>query len=242
LAGETLFISDLHLDSSRPNVVDLFRRFAAQCHGADALYVLGDLFEAWVGDDEDGPVADAVAGALHGVADAGTPVFVLHGNRDFLMGAGFAARSGATLLPDPTRIDLYGEAVLISHGDALCTDDIEYQQLRRLLRDPHWQADFLAKGLAERRAMAVALRQQSREATQAKAEDIMDVNQEAVARMMREHAVVRLIHGHTHRPAMHEFDLDGTPAWRIVLGDWYDQGSVLSCSARGCELRRLPLS
>lgn len=241
MPGETLFISDLHLDRERPEVVALFQQFATRCRDADALYILGDLFEAWIGDDEDTDLANLVCETLRGVGAAGTPVFVMRGNRDFLMGEGFTARSGATLLPDPTRIDLYGETVLLTHGDQLCTDDVDYQRLRSMLHDPAWQADFLGKDLAERRAMAAALRARSREAIQAKAEFIMDVNQDAVARCMREHGVLRMIHGHTHRPAVHDFDLDDRSARRIVLGDWYEQGSVLRCTERGCALSPLEL-
>jgi len=242
VSGATLFISDLHLDGARPEIVALFERFVDGCRGADALYILGDLFEAWVGDDDDSPLGTTVCAALHRLTQAGTPVFVMHGNRDFLLGEDFAERSGCTLLPDPVRIELYGESVLLSHGDMLCTDDTEYQRFRALVRNPDWQGQFLAKPLAERRAMAAALRQQSREATRAKAEYIMDVNQDAVLGTLHRHGVARLIHGHTHRPAVHEFEVDGKPARRIVLGDWYEQGSVLRCSDGGYELRRLPLS
>jgi UDP-2,3-diacylglucosamine hydrolase len=224
----TLLISDLHLDEARPHIVDLYTSLlAGEARRADALYILGDLFEAWIGDDDDAPLPARVAQATSALRDSGVPVYFMHGNRDFLLGADYAARAGMTLLTDPTVIEFGGEQVLLMHGDTLCTDDAEYQKFRALVRDPRWQQSFLAKPLAERRAFATQARGESRKHTTMAAADIMDVNQNAVETAMRAHGVRRLIHGHTHRPATHRFDLDGQPAQRIVLGDWYEQDSVL---------------
>lgn len=235
-----LFISDLHLDPARPHITELFRDFlAGEARGAKALYVLGDLFEAWVGDDDDGELAGQVADALAGLAGAGVPVHLMHGNRDFLIGATYAARCGATLLADPSVEIIGGEPTLLMHGDTLCTDDREYQRFRARVRAPEWQEEFLALPLDERRDIARRMRDASREHTAGAPEAIMDVNQDAVKAAMREHGVRRLIHGHTHRPAIHALDLDGEPAERIVLGDWYEQGSVLRCDESGCRLETL---
>lgn len=239
----TAFISDLHLDPERPAITELFLDFlAGPVRSGDALYILGDLFEAWVGDDDDAPALQPVLEGLAACTNAGLPVFVMTGNRDFLLGEGFAARTGCRLLPDPSVVDLYGEPTLLMHGDALCTDDLEYQQFRHLVRDAGWQRQFLAKPLVERRRMAAGLRETSRQRTARKALEIMDVNQDAVLSALHEHRVRRLIHGHTHRPATHELTVDGTAATRIVLGDWYEQGSVLWCDPTGCRLQALALN
>lgn len=238
----TLFISDLHLCAERPHITRLFLDFLARdAVAAEALYILGDLFEYWIGDDglNPGDSADSefgeIAAALRRVSDAGVPIYVQHGNRDFLLGEQFCVATGCRLLADPTVIDLYGELTLLMHGDLLCTDDREYQQVRRQVRDPRWIAQFLARTRAEREALVRGYRAQSQAVTQAKEADIMDVNAGAVSAAMSEHGVRRLIHGHTHRPAIHE-----TPSGkRIVLGDWYEQGSVLICDATTCELRGL---
>ncbi len=225
----TLFISDLHLDEARPQIVDLFVDFlAGEARLADALYILGDLFESWIGDDDDAALPARVADALRTLRDSGVPIAFMHGNRDFLLGVDYAARAGMTLLPDPMVIgDLHGERTLLMHGDTLCTDDIEYQKFRVLVRNPEWQQQFLAKPLQERRAFAAQARGESRKHTSMAKAEIMDVNSAAVIAAMRGHDVHRLIHGHTHRPATHRFDLDGRTAERIVLGDWYEQSSVL---------------
>jgi UDP-2,3-diacylglucosamine hydrolase len=225
----TLFISDLHLDASRPQIVGLFEQFLrTDARSAQALYILGDLFESWIGDDDDSALATSVAEALHETARRGVAVYFMHGNRDFLLGADYARRARMTLLADPQIIELEGERTLIMHGDTLCTDDVEYQKFRALVRDPRWQAQFLAKPLAERRAFAAQARGESRKHTAMTQAEIMDVNADAVASAMRTHRVRRLIHGHTHRPATHRFELDGQTAERIVLGDWYEQSSVLT--------------
>jgi len=239
----TLFISDLHLDPARPAITALFRDFlATRASDAEALYILGDLFEAWVGDDDDLPDNRAVCASLRQCADGGTPVYVMHGNRDFLLGERFAQDCGVTLLGDPAVIDLYGVPTLLMHGDLLCTDDADYIALRDQVRDPAWQADLLARPLPERQAIARDMRNASRQQTAGKPESIMDVNGESVIDYMTEHDTVQLIHGHTHRPAIHSLELAGRSAQRIVLGDWYEQGSLLACTAAGCELQGLPVT
>lgn len=238
----TLFISDLHLDSRRPAITALLLDFLGQrARSADALYILGDLFEAWIGDDDDAPLAGDIADALKRLARAGVPIYFVHGNRDFLLGADYAARAGLRLLPEASVIDLYGTATLIMHGDTLCIDDTAYQAFRTKVRDPAWQRQVLALPLGQRRAMASQLRETSREATRLKAEDITDVNSQAVTEAMRSFGVRHLIHGHTHRPARHTLRLGGLPAERWVLGDWYEQGSVLECTPQGWCLQPLPL-
>ena len=238
----TLFISDLHLDPERPAVTELFLDFLdTRARAADAVYILGDLFEAWVGDDDTSPMNLAVCEGLKKCATSGTPVYIMHGNRDFLLGAQFAAASGATLLGDPALIDLYGTPALLMHGDLLCTDDSEYMAFRAMVRDTEWQSELLSKSLEERQLLAREMRNRSREQTGGKPESIMDVNTEAVIKIMTEHKVQRLIHGHTHRPVIHELVISGKPAQRIVLGDWYEQGSLLECTASGCRLEVLAL-
>ena len=239
----TLFISDLHLEPTRPAITTLFLDFLEQrARRAEALYILGDLFEAWIGDDDDADIGRTVAAALRTLTDQGVPTFFLHGNRDFLLGERFAAASGIQLLPESMVIELGGERVLLLHGDTLCTDDVEYQAFRTQVRDPAWQARTLALPLAQRRALAGQLRETSRQATRQKAADITDANPTAVDQALRAHGVHRLIHGHTHRPALHDWTLDGQAARRAVLGDWYDQGSVLVCDAAGWRLEFFPLS
>lgn len=238
----TLFISDLHLDPTRPAVTTLFLEFLQQrATAAMALYILGDLFEAWIGDDNDEDLGIEVASALKALTQQGTPVYFIHGNRDFLLGEDFAAASGIQLLPESKVIELYGIPTLIMHGDILCTDDVEYQLFRAKVRSREWQTQLLARSLAERRQIAKQLRDGSQKATRQKPAEITDVAPKTVIRVMREHGVRHLIHGHTHRPAIHRFNIDGEPAQRIVLGDWYEQGSVLSCDPTGCRLEGLPL-
>jgi UDP-2,3-diacylglucosamine hydrolase len=233
----TLFISDLHLDDSRPAATEAFLAFLdREARDAEALYILGDLFEYWLGDDAPTPVGQSVAPALRAIADAGVPIYFTHGNRDFLLGEAYAEASGMKLLAEEHVVDLYGAPTLLLHGDTLCTDDVQYQQVRRMLRDPAWQADFLEKTPGERVAAALKAREMSAEYKDGVAMDIMDVNAAAVSDAFARHGVRHMIHGHTHRPAVHDTD-DGQ---RIVLGDWYDQGSVLSLSAEGYRLDALP--
>jgi UDP-2,3-diacylglucosamine hydrolase len=236
-----LFVSDLHLDPARPAITRLFLDFlAGEARAAEALYVLGDLFEAWVGDDDPGEPGASVCAALKALSDSGVPVFLMRGNRDFLYGQAMAARSGATLLPDPCVVDLHGVPTLLMHGDLLCTDDVAYQAFRRQVRDPAWQATFLAQPLAARQAFAAKARAASQQHQQGVSEAITDVTPAAVEDVMTRHGVTRLIHGHTHRPAIHALEIAGRRARRIVLGDWYDQGSVLRLDGDGLSLDALP--
>ena len=237
----SLFIADLHLDDSRPQITSLFEQYLAgdEVRAADALYILGDLVEAWIGDDDDAELPRRIARATRAVRAAGVPVYFMVGNRDFLLGEAFAERAGFTLLDDSTVHDLYGTPTLLMHGDVLCTDDVAYQAVRRNVRTPEWKAQVLAMPLDARRAFAAQARQDSRAHTGSTQETIMDVNAGAVAEAMRKAGVSRLIHGHTHRPAVHPFDLDGQTAERIVLGDWYEQGSVLRIASDELELRML---
>ncbi|MFN2338092.1 MAG: UDP-2,3-diacylglucosamine diphosphatase [Gammaproteobacteria bacterium] len=235
-----LFISDLHLDPTRPRVSDLFLDFlAGEARAAAALYILGDLFEAWIGDDDPEPEHARVIAGLRATVDSGVPIFVMHGNRDFLLGDEFARRSGVQRLPDSVVIELFGTPTLLLHGDTLCTDDRAYQDFRAMVRDARWQRDFLAKPIHERQTIARQLRETSQRATREKPEYITDVNAAAVADCMRAAGVRQLIHGHTHRPAVHDFELDGQAARRIVLGDWYEQGSLLRCTSAACRLEIL---
>ena len=237
----TLFISDLHLDAERPEIGEQFLAFAAgEARDADALYILGDLFESWVGDDDPNPHYAAMKAAIRGVSDAGVPVYFMHGNRDFMIGDGFAAETGVRILEDPTVVDLYGESVLLSHGDAWCTDDVEYQNVRAMTRNPQWQAAMLEKPLEVRLAIAAGARAESQARNAMLPEEIMDVNPGAIRDAMREHGVRTILHGHTHRPAVHRFELDGDDATRIVLGDWYDHGSVVRWDTGGYSLDEMP--
>lgn len=208
---------------------------------ATALYILGDLFEYWAGDDDIEDVHHRpVVEAMHVLVDSGTALYVMHGNRDFLMGPRFAAASGAIILPDPIIIDLYGKSAVLTHGDKLCTDDVEYQYFRSVVREPKWQRDFLDLPLQQRKAQIEELRSRSEQAKSYKDEAIMDVNTEAVASFLREHGLPPLlIHGHTHRPGRHLLELDGKHCERIVLADWGDTGSVLECNEDGCTVQEL---
>jgi UDP-2,3-diacylglucosamine hydrolase len=212
---------------------------AGEARQAQALFVLGDLFEAWVGDDEPGEPGASVCAALKALADSGVPVFLMRGNRDFLFGPGIAARCGATLLPDPCVVDLHGRPTLLMHGDLLCSDDTAYQAFRRQVRDPAWQANFLAQPLAARQAFAAQARAASKQHLQGMSETITDVTPATVEAVMARHGVDRLVHGHTHRPAIHAMTVHDRPATRVVLGDWYEQGSVLRVDADGAALSAL---
>ena len=237
----TLFIADLHLDASRPQITALFERYLAsdKVRHADALYILGDLVEAWIGDDDDAELVQRIASAVRAVRDAGVPVYFMAGNRDFLLGDEFARRAGMTLLDDGVVHVIHGRPTLLMHGDVLCTDDLAYQAVRQQVRTPAWKAQILSLSLEARRAFATKAREDSRAHTGATLESIMDVNADAVNQALRNAGVTRLIHGHTHRPAVHALELDQQPAQRIVLGDWYEQGSVLRVDHKGVELRGL---
>lgn len=237
----TLFISDLHIDAEHPAIAAQFLRFLrAQAAQAEALYILGDLFESWIGDDAaDSAQAEAMAG-LKSLTAAGVPCFVMHGNRDFLLGPQFCALTGASLLPDPLLLTLYGQRLLVMHGDALCTDDAAYQRLRATVRDSDWQREFLALTVARRRVIAGAARSGSRAHTAALEYSVADVNADSVATALRASGQSTLLHGHTHRPAVHALEVDGRPCSRIVLGDWHAMGSVLRWDRGGPELLSLP--
>jgi len=229
-----LFISDLHLTAGDAETTARFVEFmAGPARAARELYILGDLFEAWIGDDDDDPRLAPIVAALRDLTRAGVACALMHGNRDFLLGPRFCAATGARLLGDYERITLNGQPVLLTHGDLLCTDDTRYMTLRAELRSAGWQRDFLARPLEERRQIASDLRQLSATEIAAKDDYIMDVNQAAVERTMREHDVTLLVHGHTHRPAVHRFDLDGREAARIVLGAWYHEPSIVRWTAAG---------
>lgn len=236
----TLFISDLHLDASRPQITRLFVEFVRdEATRANALYILGDLFEAWIGDDCYDETATQVADALAHLHLHDVPCFYIHGNRDFLLGDAYARRAHMTLLPDPCVIEIEGERVLLMHGDTLCTDDAPYQAFRAQAHSPAWQRAFLARPIAERQAFAEQARAESKRYTRSVDDAITDVNADAVHTAMRRHGVQRLIHGHTHRPAVHRIDYIEALAQRIVLGDWYAQGSVLRAGDGGWALSAL---
>jgi UDP-2,3-diacylglucosamine hydrolase len=236
----TLFISDLHIDASRPAILEQFLAFLqTEARHAEALYILGDLFESWIGDDAPDPAQSEAIAGLRTLTSHGVPCFVMHGNRDFLLSRQFCEASGAQLLPDPLLITLYGEPVLVMHGDALCTDDRAYQRLRATVRDADWQRQFLALSIAARRALAGAARAGSQAHTQAMQHSITDVNPDSVALALRAAGTSTLLHGHTHRPAIHALEVDGRPRTRIVLGDWYDQGSLLRWDHDGPQLQSL---
>ena len=234
----TLFISDLHLSADHPHSIAAFQRFIATlAPQAEVLYILGDLFEYWAGDDDrHDPFHAQVVSALHDLSKRGIKIFLMHGNRDLLMGDALAKAAGATLLDDPTLLELYGTPTLISHGDKLCIDDVEYQQFRAQVHDAGFQKNFLAQPLAARKVYIEQLRQHSTTAKQSKDSAIMDVNIDAVAALLREHNYPRLIHGHTHRPKRHEHVVDGHSCERWVLSDWDQQASALRCDAQGCRV------
>ena len=239
-AAHTLFASDLHLDSEAPWAIDAFLAFlAGPARDADSLYLLGDLFEAWVGDDDDNPDNARACDGLKRLTAAGTQVYAIHGNRDFLLGESFETRTGVKLLPDPVSLELHGVPTLLSHGDVFCTDDLPYQELRSIVRRPGWQRRFLSLPLATRRELATAARAGSKAHTERQVPVLMDVNPEAVTRAMRATGARRLVHGHTHRPAIHRFDVDGAPAERVVLAPWYEAASCVAIDSEG--VREVPL-
>lgn len=227
----TWFISDLHLEVTRPAITRALGHFLLERRDCDALYILGDLFDAWIGDDDDAPLVQEVADMLRRFTAAGPSLYLMQGNRDFLLGREFCRRVGARLLQDPSVVNLYGEPTLLMHGDSLCTGDVEYQKFRQTTRSAAWQRELLARPLEDRRQLARELRALSREANSNKAEDIMDVTPEEVERAMLDREVRQLIHGHTHRPARHEHAA-GT---RWVLGDWEERGWCIE--ARPGQLR-----
>jgi len=237
-----LLISDLHLQEQRPDITRAFLDLlSGRARQAEALYILGDFFEAWIGDDAMTPFQRSICQALRQLSDSGTQVLLMHGNRDFLIGKAFCKAAGCTLLPDPCVVELAGEPVLLMHGDTLCTQDVAYMKLRRYLRNPLtlWLLRHLP--LSTRHKLARKLRSESRAQTRLKASDIVDVTLDEVPRQMAAHGVRTLIHGHTHRPAVHELLVEGQPARRIVLGDWDRSGWVLQADEHGLQLDSFPI-
>ncbi|MDP1932124.1 MAG: UDP-2,3-diacylglucosamine diphosphatase [Gammaproteobacteria bacterium] len=244
---KSLFISDLHLDSDNSVITASFLNFlSTRAVGCESLYILGDLFEVWVGDDDHNHLTDTVANALSALSAAGSRVYLMHGNRDFLLGSDYAARCGATLLEEPAIIDCHGQRVLLIHGDSLCTRDTDYMKFRKMVRSERWQNEFLDKSLVERHMIAQQARQQSKEHNSNKASDIMDVTHQEVLNLLHEKQVNTLVHGHTHRPAVHTIRLQDpinghNEAVRIVLGSWDSKGWVLEFTEAGFDLKYFPL-
>ena len=237
----TLFIADLHLQTEEPAITAGFLRFLrGEAKSADALYILGDLFEAWIGDDDPNPLHREMAAAIHALVDSGVPCYFIHGNRDFLIGKRYARESGMTLLPEEQVLDLYGRKVLIMHGDTLCTDDIGYLAFRAKVHTPWIQKVFLALPLFIRNRIAARMRAGSKAANSSKSMTIMDVNPQAVVRVMEKHDVQWLIHGHTHRPDVPSLIANGQPAPRVVLGAWHTEGSMVKVTPEGVELIAFP--
>ena len=237
----TLFIADLHLQTEEPAITAGFLRFLrGEAKSADALYILGDLFEAWIGDDDPNPLHREMAAAIHALVDSGVPCYFIHGNRDFLIGKHYARESGMTLLPEEQVLDLYGRKVLIMHGDTLCTDDTGYLAFRAKVHTPWIQKVFLALPLFIRNRIAARMRAGSKAANSSKSMTIMDVNPQAVVRVMEKHDVQWLIHGHTHRPDVHSLIANGQPAHRVVLGAWHTEGSMVKVTPEGVELIAFP--
>lgn len=236
-----LFVSDLHLSSTRPGINRIFFDFLRKpASEASDLWILGDLFEYWIGDDDLlDPLNKQVIEALARCAGAGTRIHLMHGNRDFLLGPGFERASGAHLVDDPIEIDLFGARTLLTHGDTLCTDDHDYMAFRAQVRADSWQREFLAQPLAKRKEQVESLRARSEAEKSRKAPEIMDVNRSAVEALLRRHGYPRLIHGHTHRPARHEHRVDDHVCERWVLPDWYETGGVLVCDASGCRFEKV---
>lgn len=239
LMSQTLFISDLHLNADEPATVLRFERFCRDiAPGSDAIYILGDFFEYWAGDDDAcAPFNAQIVSLLQQLSAQVGAVYLSHGNRDFLLGEAFAKEAGVILLPDPTLVDLYGRQAILTHGDALCTDDLAYQQFRAMVRNPQWQTQFLTQPLTVRKAIAEDLRRKSEASKQEKSAAIMDVNAEAVSALFRQYGSRDLIHGHTHRPACHAVQVDGANCQRWVLPDWYEgKWGYLRCTPSEWQL------
>ena len=232
-----LFASDVHLAAHRPGAVTAFLTFlSGPVRRADRLYLLGDVFDLWLGDDDGRVPHPEVEAALAETVAAGVPIDLIRGNHDFLLGDAFAERTGCRLAGEPLVIEVMGERAVLLHGDTLCTRDVEYQAFRRYARDPANRRAFLARPMEERAREAAAIRATSNSRSRLKPEDIMDVTREEVARVLSECGATRMIHGHTHRPAVHELDPESGSSTRIVLGDWYEQGTVLIWDEAGCRL------
>jgi len=236
------FISDLHLQDDRPEITEAFISFIEETASkAERLYVLGDFFEAWIGDDDESDLTSLVKKTLVKLSKS-TEIYAMHGNRDFLIGSRFAEEANLVLIDDPKKEEMFNQSVLLMHGDLLCTDDVDYQSFRETTRDPSWRKEFLSKSISERKKIAKELRTISKEATGRKKEDIMDVSQNEVFRIMEEFSVNLLIHGHTHRPSTHRISVNGIPSKRIVLGDWDNHGWFIWMDANSCELKKFPIS
>jgi len=235
---ETLFIADIHLDPRNTAIISLFKRFLTQrAPSAEAVYILGDLFESWVGDDEDDPIYEDICQQLQAATTAGTPIYIMHGNRDFLLGEQFCKKTGCQLLDEPSCIELYGHTVLLMHGDSLCTEDAGYQAFRQQVRQQAWQDQFLAAPLAQRRMIAQQARDESQQHTKKTEDTIMDVTMGAVIDVLRQYNSYCLIHGHTHRPASHEFTYNNHRAFRHVVGAWSaSRAKILCCTPESVQL------
>ena len=238
----TYFIADLHLAQNRPDITACFLSFLKNdAPQAQQLYILGDLFEAWIGDDDDSAFLTNIAEALASLSALGTTIYYIHGNRDFLLGQRFAKKSTMILLPEVDLIDLYGESVVIMHGDTLCTRDIDYQKFRKKSRSWWWQAIIKSLPLFVRKKIAADYRKKSATATAFKSQDIMDVTPDEVVKSLENYHSQLLIHGHTHRPAVHELIANNQQAKRVVLGDWYEQGAWLKVTPTSMQLMNKPL-
>jgi UDP-2,3-diacylglucosamine hydrolase len=236
------FASDLHLNPTTPDIADRFRRFlAGPVRGARSLFLLGDLFEAWLGDDDPETAHRAAVTSIAGVAESGTLVYVMRGNRDFMIGERFCRDAGAILLDDPAIVTLGEQRLLLTHGDGLCVDDGAYQRLRALVRDPGLRAGFARLPLAARRRLATEARAGSREHLANASAYITDVNPAAVERLARDAGVALMIHGHTHRPGVHHFRSDGRDCTRVVLGAWHDAADVVRLDDSGWQLLPCPV-
>jgi len=237
------FISDLHLQEGRPDITQAFVGFLdTTAKKAKRLYILGDLFEAWIGDDLKTELSLIIKEKLSLLNDSSTAIFAMHGNRDFLIGEKFCEDTGVTLIDDPCKLNLFGKATLLMHGDLLCTKDVDYQKFRNTSRDPQWRKEFLNKPIEEREKIAKELRSASKKATNLKKEEIMDVSPEAVEEIMTSNNVELLIHGHTHRPKVHSLEINETPAKRIVLGDWDKSAWYIWMDNKSCELKKFPIA
>ena len=236
----TLFLSDLHVSDQHPEISEHLEEFLLEEGSkADTIFVLGDLFEYWLGDDDPNPLFKEIKQLFKKLSDKNISIFFMHGNRDFLIGESFAEETGCHILHDPHVIDLYGKKILISHGDIFCTDDKEYQLFRNQTRDPAWKESILSKSLSFREEFAKKARLESSKHTSSKKNEIMDVNKDEILKMYEKYNVDLIIHGHTHRPAIHDIFFNGKNCQRIVLGDWYEQGSILWCDETGFDLIQL---
>ena len=237
------FISDLHLQEDKPYVTDAFLTFLdTTAKEAERLYILGDLFEVWIGDDLKSELSNEIKERFVLLKNRSTSIFAMHGNRDFLIGEKFCEETGVTLLDDPSKLELFGKDTLLMHGDLLCTKDVAYQEFRKTSRSPQWRKEFLDKPIEEREKITQELRTKSKKATSQKEDEIMDVSPDAVEEIMTTHDVRLLIHGHTHRPHVHSLKINEAPAQRIVLGDWDKSAWYIWMDDESCELKQFPIT